>query len=79
MVEVASNIYIQEFTAFLSSRDTSIKIWDLKKGKLVHNFGGHTSSITCIRFWSLKFYKLCLQNILNSDDNEDEEGIYLNS
>jgi WD40 repeat protein len=53
------------------SRDTSIKIWNIKTRKQIHSFGGHTSAVTCIRFWPLKFYKQCLENIVK-DTNEDE-------
>ena len=56
------------------SRDTSIKLWDLKTRKLIYSFGGHTSAITSIRFWPLKFYKQCLENIVATDNNGDNEG-----
>ena len=53
---------------------------NLKKIKLVHSFGGHSSSITLVRFWAKVFYEQCLANQalqndeeLNNDDDGDDD------
>ena len=57
---------------------------NLKKIKLVHSFGGHSSSITLVKFWPQVFYEQCLINLAqqneeeeqkqNDDDDDDDEG-----
>ncbi len=55
------------------SRDTTLKVWcikDLNLIKFLHSFGGHSSPITCVRFWKGEYFRSCLQKISKQDDTE---------
>ncbi len=55
------------------SRDTTLKVWSIEEAnkiKLLHSFGGHSSPITCVRFWQGKFFRACLERISKQDESE---------
>ncbi len=58
---------------FQKSRDTTIKVWNSETGKLVQSFGGHTGCVTCVRFWPLKSFADCIENL--KSNNEEEESL----
>lgn len=35
------------------SRDTSVKLWNVLSGELIHNFGGHTGFVSCVKLLEL--------------------------
>ena len=54
------------FYFHISSRNTSIKVWcykNLKNIKLIHSFGGHTGSVTQVKFWNMDYYEESLNNL----------------
>lgn len=47
------SVYCLEFDSkkiITGSRDRTIKIWDLKTGKLRHTLRGHAGSVLCLKF-----------------------------
>ena len=73
------------------SRDTTIRVWTID-GKQLHSFGGHSSTLTCVKFWSYKNYKNIIESLKSSDeysgdvlpdleesDNEDDENMKENA
>ena len=51
------------------SRDTTIKVWSME-GEMLHSFGGHSKSLTFVKFWPYKSYVKVLEN-LRTSQNED--------
>ena len=57
------------------SRDTTVKIWSIEKPSkidLIHSFGGHSSTVTFVKFWKYQYFKACLENILKQDKETDQ-------
>ena len=69
---------------FCSSRDTTIKVWSIdtsssslaSKHRLrhVHSLGGHSGSITNVKFWSVVSYRAALKRLSEIKDDEDFAG-----
>ncbi len=61
------------------SRDTTIKVWRLShennRCELVRSFGGHSSPITRVKFWSIDSYRTALYNLKESEE-QDESLVY---
>jgi WD40 repeat protein len=56
---------------FFLSRDTTIRVWSID-GKQLHSFGGHSSTLTCVKFWPYENYKKIIESLKSSDEyNED--------
>jgi WD40 repeat protein len=77
---VSVDICVEHRLILTASRDTTIKAWKIEEEnnktiRLIHSFGGHTSSITLVRFWPLESYIKCLRNLSASDiDSNDADG-----
>jgi WD40 repeat protein len=54
-----------------AGRDTTIKVWNTEGVKL-HSFGGHSKSITCLKFWPYKSYVIATENLKNEANEEIE-------
>ena len=52
-----------------AGRDTTIKVWNTEGVKL-HSFGGHSKSITCLKFWPYKSYVIATENLKNEQNEE---------
>lgn len=65
------SVYCLEFDArrlVTGSRDRTIKVWDLRTGRLRATMRGHAGSVLC-----LKFDKIAMARADSSNDDEDEE------
>jgi len=51
------------------SRDTTLRIWNLEGVKL-HSFGGHSKSITFVKFWPYTCYLKTIENLKNEQNEE---------
>jgi WD40 repeat protein len=68
---VCLDICTESMLIVTGSRDTTIKVWELETGGLVHSFGGHSKSLTNVQFWSYDNYLKVLQSKDSDDDEED--------
>ena len=52
-----------------AGRDTTVKVWNLDGTKL-HSFGGHSKSITFLKFWPYVSYLKAINNLKNEQKDE---------
>lgn len=56
-----------------ASRDTTLKVWNLNDLSLIHSFGGHTSSITQVKFWSYENFERLIKYVKETNNEDDQD------